>query len=98
MTVCPKCGSEVDANSKFCRKCGEKLPDTQTAVSPGSTVGLGVKRIGIIAVVVIAILGFFLTRRPEGELAVKVRTDFSAGNDTTFVDGLNIGISKPKMK
>jgi hypothetical protein len=50
--------------------------------------------LGFMLTVVVTVLGC----RDKDALKVKVRTDFSVGKDTSFVDGLNSGISNVRMK
>ena len=92
------CDTDVVTGGKFCGKCGAAVPDTteNSKLSPSQRLRVPVF-VGI-AVLVLAVVAFRQTRRAEGELEVKVRTDFIAGNDTTFVDGLNVGIGNARMK
>ncbi len=92
MTKCSKCGEEIPDAGKFCGSCGSPVAFQE---SPRNF-----NRGWLIAVVVVALglAGFGLTGRKDGELEVKVRTDFIAGTDTSFVDGLNSGLSNPRMK
>jgi len=96
---CQTCGTDVVPGGKFCGKCGASVPGDASE----KAFSLAFRRLRVpvlvgIAALVIAVISFRLTKRTEGELEVKVRTDFIAGSDTTFVDGLNVGISNARMK
>ncbi len=59
MTKCPKCGNEVEKDSKFCDKCGSKIENTQKAENNKNKI-----IIGLVIIIGILVAAFILTNVP----------------------------------
>ncbi|WP_407421584.1 zinc ribbon domain-containing protein [Methanobrevibacter sp.] len=59
MTKCPKCGEEVEKDSKFCDKCGSKIGNTQEPKNNKNKI-----IIGLLIIIGILVAAFVLTNVP----------------------------------
>ncbi|MCI6159275.1 MAG: zinc ribbon domain-containing protein [Selenomonadaceae bacterium] len=76
MVFCPHCGKQLPAGAKFCDACGTAIPQavqtqtTQGSVTQGSKISDVTRKKGIIALVIVLIIGSFAVFGSTGDEAI----------------------------